>query len=52
MSNIDGVYNFVVPKGTTIYYGPASYMNDFNHGGGMQIFIDKPWTIEGLKLIK
>ena len=52
VSNIDGVYNFVVPKGTTIYYGPASYMNDFNRGGGIQIFIDKPWTIEGLKLIK
>ena len=50
-SVIDSYYTIKIPKGTTIYVGPADYQGGIYLGGAEQIFIEKPWLIDGVEII-
>lgn len=50
-SNIDTIYAIEIPKGTTTYSGPAGYQGGIYIGGKEQIFVPKPWNIDGVKVI-
>ena len=50
-STIDTVYGIEIPKGTITYSGPAGYQGGIYLGGKEQIFIPKPWNIDGVKVI-
>lgn len=50
-SKIDSLYAIEVPKGTTTYSGPAGYQGEIYIGGKEQIFISKPWNIDGIRVI-
>ncbi|MNJ55084.1 hypothetical protein D3C77_505580 [compost metagenome] len=50
-SPLDTVYEIKIPKGTTIYEGPAGYQGGIYLGGGNQIFISEPWKINGVEVI-
>ena len=47
-SELDTVYKVTIPKGTTIYEGPVASMGAGHRGGGVQIFVDQPWKIDGV----
>lgn len=49
-STISTVYAIEIPKGTTTYSGPAGYQGGIYIGGKEQIFIPKPWNIDGVKI--
>ena len=50
-SNIDAVFGIEIPKGTVTYSGPAGYQGEIYIGGKEQIFISKPWNLDGVKVI-
>ena len=50
-SNIDTIYAIEIPKGTATYSGPAGYQGGIYIGGKEQIFVPKPWNIDGVKVI-
>ena len=53
-STVNATYQIKIPKGTTIYYGPVGPQGGVYLGGpdNIQIFIDQPWKIPGLEVIK
>lgn len=50
-SPLETVYGIKIPKGTTIYEGPAGYQGGIYLGGGNQIFVPEPWKINGVEVI-
>jgi hypothetical protein len=50
-SPLETVYEIKIPKGTTIYEGPAGYQGGIYLGGGNQIFVPEPWKINGVEVI-
>jgi hypothetical protein len=48
-SPVDTVYSVRIPAGTTVYPGPVANQGGIHVGGGHQIFIPRPWTIEGVE---
>ncbi|MGG0846120.1 pre-toxin TG domain-containing protein, partial [Peribacillus simplex] len=50
-SPLDSVYTLKIPKGTTIYEGPAGHQAGIYSGGGNQIFVSEPWKIKDLEVI-
>ncbi len=52
-SPLESSYKVRIPSGTTINEGPIGYQGGFFLGGQdrMQIFIEKPWDIEGLEAV-
>lgn len=50
-SPIESVYAVRIPKGTTIYEGPAGYQEGIYQGGADQIFVPKPWEIDGAQVV-
>ena len=50
-SPLETVYAIKIPKGTTIYEGPAGYQGGIYLGGGNQIFVPEPWKINGVEVI-
>lgn len=50
-SVIDSYYTIKIPKGITIYVGPADYQGGIYLGGAEQIFIEKPWLIDGVEIL-
>ena len=53
-SPIEKVYAIEIPAGTTIYEGPVGYQGGMYLGGmeTKQIFIQEPWKIPGIKVLK
>ena len=53
-SPIEKVYAIEIPAGTTIYEGPVGYQGGMYLGGmeTEQIFIQEPWKIPGIKVLK
>ncbi|MDQ0217381.1 transposase [Peribacillus cavernae] len=51
LSPLDTVYAIKIPKGTTIYEGPAGNQGGSYVGGGNQIFVSEPWRIKGVEVI-
>ena len=53
-STVNATYQIKIPKGTTIYYGPVGPQGGVYLGepDNIQIFIDQPWKIPGLEVIK
>ncbi|MCG8540566.1 MAG: hypothetical protein MJA82_11595 [Clostridia bacterium] len=51
VSPIQSNYAVKIPAGTTIYKGPVGYQGGIYLGGQdkIQIFIEKPWLVEGVK---
>ncbi|MGM9544463.1 MAG: hypothetical protein ACI3T9_05715 [Romboutsia timonensis] len=50
-SPLETVYEIKIPKGTTIYEGPAGNQGGIYLGGGNQIFVSEPWKINGVEVI-
>jgi RHS repeat-associated protein len=52
-SPIESVYSVRIPKGTVVYEGPVGYQTGVHVGGGgnMQIFVQEPWEIPGVKVL-
>lgn len=50
-SVIDSYYTVKIPRGTTIFVGPADYQGGVYLGGAEQVFIEKPWLIDGVEVI-
>ena len=47
-SELTDIYATKFPKGTVYYEGPTGSQGGLYIGGKEQIFIDKPWTIDGI----
>ena len=47
-SELTDIYATKFPKGTVYYEGPTGSQGGVYIGGKEQIFIDKPWTIDGI----
>ncbi|MGT2867210.1 hypothetical protein ACVRZH_10115, partial [Streptococcus fryi] len=47
-SEITDVYATKFPKGTIYYEGPTGYQGGVYLGGKEQLYINKPWNIEGI----
>ena len=47
-SKLTDIYATKFPKGTVYYEGPTGYQGGVYIGGKEQIFINKPWTIDGI----
>ena len=47
-SELTDIYATKFPKGTVYYEGPTGYQGGVYIGGKEQIFINKPWTIDGI----
>lgn len=47
------IINISIPKGTVIYEDPVGYQGSLYLGGQekIQIFIRKPWDIDGVKVL-
>ncbi|MGE7665150.1 ribonuclease YeeF family protein [Ureibacillus composti] len=50
-SPLETVYEIKIPKGTTIYEGPAANQGGIYKGGGNQIFVSEPWKIKGVEVL-
>jgi hypothetical protein len=51
VSHIDTVYTLKIPAGTKVYPGPVANQGGVYVGGGHQIFIPKPWDIDGVEVL-
>jgi filamentous hemagglutinin len=52
-SPMDTVFTIKIPKGTTVYDGPAGYQGGFSLGGPNtnQVFVETPWKIKGVQML-
>lgn len=50
-SIVDTGYAVLIPSGTTIYRGPVGSRGDGLPGGAEQIFIPKPWSMDGVEAL-
>lgn len=50
-SPLESVYAIRIPKGTTIYEGPAGFQSGIYLGGGDQIYIARPWELDGAQVV-
>lgn len=50
-SPIDTVFAIKIPKGTTVHTGKVCSQSGFYIGGTQQIVVQKPWLIEGVKVL-
>ncbi len=48
---LESVYAIRIPKGTTIYEGPAGFQSGIYLGGGDQIYIARPWELDGAQVV-
>lgn len=51
-SEIDSAYKVRIPKGTTVYVGPAGSQGGALVGGKEQIFVQRPWDLPGVKALE
>ncbi|WP_200866799.1 hypothetical protein [Pseudomonas syringae] len=50
-SPIDTTFEIKIPAGTRVYVGEVGSQGGFYIGGTQQIVVQKPWLIEGVKVI-
>lgn len=50
-STLNTIFEIKIPSGTTVYVGEVASQGGIYLGGTTQIFISKPWTLEGIEVL-
>ncbi len=50
-SPIDTVFKVLIPAGTTVHTGRVGSQGGYFVGGTQQIVVEKPWLIDGVKVL-